>query len=347
MIDAVGSFLLTYTLHSAALGAAALLSGALLRGQAVLRCAVWKVALAAPLLTSAITLARPGNDTVSFSSMASRVVQVAPPTVDVDVREIRGGRRSRVERVRDPVGTSAAILFISFGLLGLARGSAFLMRRRRFLMRVSRAAAEDRVCHPSLGRIPAVETDLVAVPVALAHGLIALPRSFMTIGSEQSRSAILLHERAHIERRDPAWADLARFLAESTPWQPINRLIGERLERDVELAADAHAISLGADAVGLVEGLAIFAARVLSPTPAGASLIRSESPLVQRAREALYGTRRTPRLTTRLTISGLFILLGSAMAALPSFSARNTAMPASPGRGVEIMEIDIREQPRR
>ncbi len=341
MIAAIASILLTYTLHSLVFGLVALIAATLFVGHAGFRCTLWKVALISPVLTVAVAIARPENGRLSITAVAGRVVRVTPATIDVDVREIRGRPKSRIERVRDPVGTATAGFFIACALLGILRGAVFVARRRRFIRKIDLAARGPIVSHRCLRGTPAVEVDSVNVPVALASGVVALPRGFFASGSERSIDAILLHERAHIERHDPAWIDVARLIAALTPWQPLNRLIVDRFERDAELAADARALALGADASGLVEGLAHFASRALLPSPAGASLVRSESPLVQRARHALDGTDRRPRRRTVAVAAGLFVLLASTMAALPSITAGFAPGPDGVGQRVEQREIEV------
>ncbi len=142
------------------------------------------------------------------------------------------------------------------------------------------------------------------------------------------------------------WIDFARFVSALTVWQPLNRIVVDRFERDVELAADAGALELGAEPSGLIEGLAQFASRALSPSPAGASLVRAESLLVQRANEALLQAKRQTSSLTRLSTICVFLLLASAMAAVPGVTPAVAGARGGSPQGVEIREIDVkREQP--
>ena len=337
------SAFLTYALHSVILGAVALCCGTLFRRYPALRTSLWKVTLIVPLLTTSFVLVRGEHGTLGVASLLARVIPVAPARVDVDVREIRGVRAERVERVRDPVGQAIGFACLALLIHGIV-GAGFVVRRRnRFVKKVAQVRP---LAGPVVQGAKVVETDLVEIPVALASGLIALPAGFMSRGTERSRKAILLHEMAHVNRKDPAWVDFARLVAAMTPWQPLNRLFANRLEHDVELAADASALAMGADAAGLVEGLAYFAARALTPLPAGASLVGMESPLVQRAEHLLGRPLRPPRRAVIVSAVGILVLTASAMTMLPSVSpgfARDI-----PGAGTEVLEIDIRgKQPGR
>jgi beta-lactamase regulating signal transducer with metallopeptidase domain len=337
------SAVLTYALHSFVVGAVALCVERLLRRHPLLLTTLWKVALIAPLLTTGFVLVSGGSGTVGLASAIGRVVPVAPAMVEVDVREINGMPPRRTERVRDPVGWSIALLCTLLVIAGLVRGTLLVRRRRSFLQRMNRLKPFE---HPVLHDVRAVETHLVAIPVALASGIVALPLGFMTCGSERSRNAILMHELAHIHRRDPGWVDLARLIATITPWQPLNRLIAARLERDVELAADAAALTMGAEAAGLIEGLVWFTTRALSPSPMGAALVRAESPVVRRAERLLRGQVPGPRRPIVFLAALTIVLTASAMTMLPALAAGFTH--GTPGAGTEVVEVDIRgKQPGR
>jgi beta-lactamase regulating signal transducer with metallopeptidase domain len=339
------SVILTYTLHSAVLATVALSAGLLLRNSATMRVLLWKGALVTPFLTTALVAIKPDHGTFGLTSAIGRVVPLPPATLDVDVREIRGAPARRVERVRHPVGEMIGALCIAIALAGMTRGALFVFRRHRFMADVIKGRP---VTHPALTSMRAVETDKVEIPVALASGVIVLPEGFLTGGSQSSRTAILLHEAAHVERGDPAWVDSARVVARLTPWQPLNRMVLDRLERDIELAADAAAVEMGAEPSAMIEGLARFSSRALSASASGASLLRAESPVVHRARQLLDRPSHKPSRAIALAILAMLAFAASVVTAAPSVVPGVVRPTSGPGPGMTTIEVETKgRQPSR
>jgi beta-lactamase regulating signal transducer with metallopeptidase domain len=174
----------------------------------------------------------------------------------------------------------------------------------------------------------------IEVPAALSRREICVPdASFFQMEMSEQRG-VILHEIAHVLRSDPIWMDAARMIAAVTWWQPLNSRVCSLLERDTELAADQHAVALGAQPRALVAGLAFFAGRIETGLEgAGAALLGKDSLVVARARRLLDQNHQSGRLA----ITRLFFVVAGAVALCAVLPAPTTASPAplaKPGAAV-------------
>ncbi len=159
----------------------------------------------------------------------------------------------------------AALLVIALGLLGLVARAALASARRQQIR--TRDALRPLLVLPA-APVPVdlatllrasgltARTHLVALdtPVALCHGLLR-PRLLLSTGAFRGLSpaeaeAVLLHERAHLRRRDPLRLIVARALAEALPGVPALARLAAALPVAQELRADRAALTtVGADAL--------------------------------------------------------------------------------------------------
>jgi Zn-dependent protease with chaperone function len=92
-------------------------------------------------------------------------------------------------------------------------------------------------------------------PVALCYGLL-WPRLLLSTGAlaelvPAEIEAVLRHEQAHMQRRDPLRLVLMRALADALPWLPALKQQATSMLVAQELAADRVALAaVGADALG-------------------------------------------------------------------------------------------------
>jgi predicted transcriptional regulator len=142
-------------------------------------------------------------------------------------------------------------------------------------------------------------TTLEGLPTPVAFGVrrpeICVPPRALTDLSARALHALLAHEAAHLDARDPLWARVSVWLASVLWIQPLHRLAARRLEEASEALADAAAVAAGegpdalASCLVEVAGWAVEGRKAL-PLPAMARSAR----LVHRV-ERLLAARRPAR----------------------------------------------------
>jgi Zn-dependent protease with chaperone function len=329
MTGVAADWLLAYWLHGVVLGAGALLVARLGVRRPATRALLWRTALFAPLVTATLALLSSREGGTRTLSVTSPVRPwIAPEWGRRDVRVIveqRSGEAPvRAVTVHDPLAGAMAAGVCVVAALAAAAGALGLARRQR----AARRALARRTPVAWEGDVALSTAPDIASPVALRGGeiCIPMPRFFALNGDEQR--GVLLHELAHLERRDPAWLDAARVVTALAWWQPLNRVMLAALRRDTELAADDRAFVRGARPTALVSALAHFAA-ALEPT-AGAALADGDSPLVARARRILADVDRAPRTAPALMLFVVTVPLLAALIALPRPSTAAVVPPLPP-----------------
>ena len=322
------SWILTYFFHGLVCGSIVTALRLLPTGS-VVRCRLMRLAIVAPFATSAIAIGVDGRAALS----------VTPFTQNVDVRVIQknGSPPVRIETRRDSLAATASSLIVLAAAIASSLGVLrFVLQRAR----VARQLSTRVYCDAGRGLVSTITTsDRVKVPVALRGGEVCVPSGFANLDVSEQRS-VLLHERAHITRKDPEWLDTTRAIAAVFWWQPFNIHVVRRLEIDSELAADELALSTGADGPSLVRALSQFAATLERGSLTGAALIRHESPLIERARLILDGAppARWDRVSLFLAMSATALLLLA-----PRVTAEwGTRAPSTANRIVEETNIVLR-----
>lgn len=131
----------------------------------------------------------------------------------------------------------------------------------------------------------------LASPICMANGEICVPSWVDATLTPAQQRALLAHELAHLQRRDPQWLLAALLLQALLPMQPLLALARRRIATLAELQADSWAARAVGDARSLAECLAECAERVMPDRAAlfGAA-ITGRSSLVHRVQRLLEGT---------------------------------------------------------
>ena len=168
------------------------------------------------------------------------------------------------DRTRQGVFTALALLWITgslWMLLRLALGVVALGRLRRLPSEAGRASeVRDRVSDLGrwVGMDPGELKDLaIRVPRAagrfgictfgILRPALVVPLSTITGLSPTHLDALLLHELAHLQRRDAAWAALQSTLDCLLFFHPVARWISARVRHQRELACDDLVLDTGVE----------------------------------------------------------------------------------------------------
>jgi len=209
-----------------------------LRGRsAATRHLVWTLALAGLLLLPALSLLLPRPQ---FAVLPAEVVVRAPaePVRAVAAESVaRPAAMTRAPRVAAPAvhvheaapWTLAGLLRLAWMLgallafLPLPFGMLFLHRATRRARHIEGPLVEDAVAALGLhGRVRVLMTDAFAMPLAtgIVRPTILVPAE-MEAWPEEKRRAVLLHELAHVRRRDCLTHALGRAAVALHWWNPL------------------------------------------------------------------------------------------------------------------------------
>ncbi|MES1179492.1 MAG: penicillin-binding transpeptidase domain-containing protein [Myxococcales bacterium] len=159
------------------------------------------------------------------------------------------------------------------------------------------------------------------VVIGVFRPLIVLPSVARAWGEERIK-AVLLHESAHVRRRD-GLALLVAHLACAVYWfQPLGWLALRALRRECELAADEDVIASGLRPSSYAEHLLAIARGVAVPA-VGIAMAARPSELARRI-TALVTRERLPAPLTR---GRTFVLAGSALLVLVLVACTDAAQP--------------------
>ena len=212
-------------------------------------------------------------------------------------------------------------------------GPASLVRHAREL------AGRARLPVPALAQLPGLDS-----PVLMPGGTLLLPDWAARLTPPQQR-ALLAHEIAHLQRRDPAWRLLQRAALLPLAWHPLARHAVRRLEALAEDACDARAAEWTGDPRALAECLATCLSHAGphagQPTLAVA-MAGAPGPVVRRVRNLLENPDMTAR-PINPTLRRTALVLGlTALVAVPGLAIGTFAGHAFAGIG-EIISIDAGE----
>jgi hypothetical protein len=175
-------------------------------------------------------------------------------------------------------------------------------------------------CARSMGFELAPRIGLGPTPVPMAIGIlhpwIALPAGAERWPPERLRS-VLLHELAHVRRRDPSWRALAALARALHWWNPLVHAAAAALEREQEHAADDAAVAFGREPAAYATDLLAVAAKEIR-LPLAASISASRD-LERRLRRIVEPRRPPGRVAPLATV------------VLPAL-ALSVAVPGSPAR---------------
>lgn len=305
-VDAIGSsltatalraelgWLLTYALHAAI---AAVATEGLVRAARPAPAdehRLWRMALVLPLATAC--LATVWGGATGAALLRAWPAIVGPRVSDAAAAPIAPGP------VWGTLGVAAAVAAALAILLGAARFAIRVARLRRRLD--DRHAPSDPRLRAALARVSArfglrrsiqlTESARIASPIAIGRRAICFPAGSTASLADGEVDAVLAHELAHLERRDPTWFFLAG-LAQHVLWmQPFSHRVAARLRRSAEIACDERAVGATGDALGLARGLSLFAHAAAgvpawiephpNPTPSWGGAAAASHALVDRVR---------------------------------------------------------------
>ncbi|MEY4546430.1 MAG: hypothetical protein RL685_2625 [Pseudomonadota bacterium] len=304
-VGAAGAMVLTYLLHSTLWIAGAALLTHFHRGlSASARHVVWRAALLGPFGSSASALAlghRWQWALTSAPAASEGWASAAPALAPLQLRDVPFSSVpfSSVPFSSMPASdyTWSALLATAWavvalaGLLLLAR--AFHRQRRALALRtlvthVTSIEALERLRRRAGLRagITLSRCAQASSPLVLSSREICLPERAAGLDAA-ALEAVLAHEIAHIERRDGLWQYTALVLQALLWFQPLNRRVRAQLQETAELAADARAVELTGDALGLARTLTLVASWHSAAEP---------EPLVAMARAGSLIVERVVRL---------------------------------------------------
>jgi beta-lactamase regulating signal transducer with metallopeptidase domain len=324
---------------------AALAADFLLHRRFPLACAaMWNGVLVALAILPVAWLALPAARVPQPAGLAENSPGDAAPIIvhrkDSALVDVAPSRRTEGSVLKsDPVGAPsvsaiatrpwsaalAALYLIGCGasLLRLCHGLRVVARLRRS-SRITSAAWTDRLAHwrSQCGIAQPValkESPTVSVPLVIGHwaATIILPADMVADSDETTCDAILIHELAHVARRDYAWQILQRLLGAALWFHPLFWCAERRLRFIRERVCDefvVHRIGSSCNYIGTLLDMASRLTR--SPTVSlGMAVLRS-SHLGDRL-AAIHDSRGCPSyragrglrfavLATALTLAGWF-----------------------------------------
>ncbi len=250
------------------------------------------------------------------------------------------------------LGTATSLLWLARSLLRLA---AFCRELREHPADGMRQTVEQAALQAGLVRAPRLFVSArTAMPVTfgLLRPAIVLPDGFADDLPPAQLHAVMLHEMAHVARRDP-WVGLAQRLAAALYWwcPPVFRL-NKRLTDLREEVCDNYVLRCQGDGVCFAEVLVTLAERVIkaSPLPATSGVFeyrpaRERSRALEHRIRRLLCTETNPMTRTSRVGVALVVLGGLGTAAIISLShvgateavarAADVGVADSPARSAE------------
>jgi len=277
----LGTWLLTYLVHSTVLLGTAWLATRLLGARRLaLQELIWRAALLGGLITAALQVGiGPGPaglvlgssqvdtatalTTAMTAGRSDLATQPAPAAPAITSRQPAGGAAASPEGAAGPIATRAVahgpvwpLLLLGLWLIGCSIGAVRLAVAGLRLRRMVRACAPIEAGPLSgllqrlssamgLGRGVGLRTGR-KVSVPFAAGVLK-PRVYLPPGTdsrlaESQQEGLLAHELAHVARHDPAWVLGSRVVTHLLFIQPLNRLAAIKLRELSELLADDRAV---------------------------------------------------------------------------------------------------------
>ena len=212
-----------------------------------------------------------------------------------------------------------------------------LMSGRRYIRRVLSNAEEisdsgillelQRTCETfgSRCRVRLLHSSAVSTPMTFGvfWPLILLPSNWRTWPSGAWQAA-LLHEFAHIQRRDVAWQLLARVTCAIYWFHPLVWYAAMRLKIERELACDDAVVTAGQSATGYASHLVAIAKACIERTPEPGLAMAQVTGLEQRIRALMDDSRSHAAVSGSLSV---FLLLMALVVGGPLMIVQATIMP--------------------
>lgn len=227
---------------------------------------------------------------------------------------------------------SALFLFIGFGLIRLLLSIAFIqvlkLRHNNLKLvnskRVDNAYQRSSIlnCKPSVFESPK--------PFAYTYGLFR-PKVYISTKAvemldDEELEAVLLHEAAHVSRKDNIQITFMAFIKDVLFFLPISNLLFKLFSREKEHEADDFAVSRRANAFGLASAIVKMSKSKTCPSLPLGAMAFSESKIIEDRVKRLISRSYKPSLYTKKFIMSFMvstIILLSLFALGFSFSKNN------------------------
>jgi beta-lactamase regulating signal transducer with metallopeptidase domain len=308
---------------------------------AAARYAVWYVALIAvvlaPLASSvAIQHVRVEHGSATASAQAGAL----PLRIVHDARTVAAPPIRRAQISIPPwIAYGAALLWLLVVLAGAARffaGAVVLARLKRDALPLAperRAALPLWRTHASAAGARHARlcvSDRVEVPVAvgLFDGMVVVPQHVLDEFEPGDVDRFVLHELAHLERRDDWTAVVQRLIQIAMFFNPAVHVIARRLDLEREIACDDRVVSATSDVRSYAVGLTRMAESTAWPHRGIAA------PAIFVTRRQL-SVRVEELLTRRGAVARRVAIAPAAVALAASLGVVALAAPLVPGIGVD------------
>jgi len=332
------------------------------RTSATVRCAVWYgvLAVVAILPIVDVTASLSIHDLAPRTSwsriirpiVAHASVQSSNSTATLAVAPATGPPVA--ERVAEEIGSVAPWIERAWLAVASLLGLHLLYEMLRLMLAKRRVVPLDRAVAVQTGsrafRVGASDDVETPCVLGLFDPIVVLPRSLARSLSEEDLARVVLHEAAHVERRDDWIHLLERGLHVAFFFNPIVYAIGRRLEVEREIACDDLAVSRCGNRLAYASCLSSLAVALSSARPAPApALFSGRRQLIVRVERLLDAghdgsTRTGPRALVALAAIaavafvvahfGIPVRAHVATAAAPSSAA--SWVPAQPRVRVSI-----------
>jgi len=299
----------------------------------------------------------PAAETPTTEAVKSRLESTSPivgatPALDAPPRPIATATPVMIE-VRRPAGsrlstlvpiTGLALAVWIIGALVLAARLA-VGQRRMAQLRASAIPAEpdaEALCRDLAGRLHLAPPSVMRSPFLFSPCLDGLRRPAILLPDDDDDDNLhetLVHELAHLARRDGLW-NLLRRSASSILWiQPLLWILSRRLEATAEEVCDDYVVQHGADRARYAGHLVELAGRALPPTAlSGVGMISLRSLLARRVVRILDPSRRLSTRAGRQAVAASLLagLAGTLLAGLLGVGwARKEAKADTPPKAAE------------
>ena len=312
---------------------------------AAARYTVWYVALIAALLGpigATVAIQRAQHPTTEQLTVALRTALEGKAPFALPAPNHAG----RAEIAVPPaVAYGAATLWLLVVLAGAARfiaGAFVLARLKRDALPLApdrRAALPLWRSHagaPHARRARLCVSDRVEVPVAvgLFDGMVVVPQAVIDDFEPSDVDRFVLHELAHLERRDDWTAVVQRLIQVVLFFNPAVHVIGRRLDLEREIACDDRVVEATSDVRSYAVGLTRMAESTAWPHRgiAAPAIFVTRKQLSLRVEQLLAGRRfGARRAAVAPALVALVASLGVAAAATPLAPSIGVGDDAAPG----------------
>ncbi|HEY6136766.1 MAG TPA: M56 family metallopeptidase [Thermoanaerobaculia bacterium] len=316
----------TYLVHSSLIVAIVWIATRWIRSAPV-RDTLWKLALVGGLVTSTIQMSIPVERFLPAKAprrIAMPMPLPAQTTPDlqaerrIEPRQAQPSEPARKLPILPMIWAALATLLIARIVVGRSRFLALIRERIEILSGADRALVDRLADRAGVRRaVRLTESSSVRSPLAMLGWEIVVPAGVLSRMSAEQRETILVHELAHLVRRDPLWLAVAEGVKALLFFQPLNWLVQAKMKETAEFLCDDAAVLQTGNRKALAETLAALAASVAVPVPAVAAMAEGGSHLIARVTRVLRasGDPASPlRLRVRLLIAAAVVLATAAFA---------------------------------